>query len=93
MWKLTIYQKKQFSTWKSEQEVSVLNADITVLSDLMEQMANCNVESELRFEISKAEQEEPQPTFEELVEESRFINSDELEEVPAEELADANELF
>ena len=78
MWKLTIYQAKKYETRTSEQEVSVKNKDITVLTGLMEQMANCKTETEIRFEITKEED---------------CTTKSELEEVPAEELAEVDEMF
>lgn len=54
MWKLTIYQIKQYSTFESEQEVVFYTENFTDLMFLVKGMAECGAEK-TRFVIEEVE--------------------------------------
>lgn len=56
MWKLTIYQKKQYETWESEQEVSYVSEDAGELLDLADYLAKHKPSKGTRYELKEVEQ-------------------------------------
>ena len=70
MSKLTIYQKKQYETWESEQEVSYESECLEELLAMVACMSNLTPANVTRYELKEVEAELPkQKTFEELIRE------------------------
>lgn len=55
MWKLTIYQKKQFEGWESEQEVSYVSEEAAELLYVANNLTKHTPTNATRYEIKEVE--------------------------------------